>query len=167
MNKSFIVALIAVAVVIGWMAVRVWMRRVPQLSRQDVADEMQLRSERAVQEARESYDVDLDFTPESVKRVEEILAVLHNQHKSSPMERERLVRESLKWGGYIGEVIRRDQPSHWEFDSKVAGKGSLPIVFEREQREECFPVGWCYKRILAGPADNVWHKFLFSTSRTE
>jgi hypothetical protein len=167
MNKTYIGALIVIAIIGGWMAVRAWTRKSPKISGQDVVDEMKVRAGIAVEEAHNTYGVVLDFTPDSVKRVEEILGKLHDQHSATPMEHPRLVKESLKWGGYIGEVIRRDQPSHWELDSKIAGKGSMPIVLEREQREECFPVGWCYKRIVSGPEDNVWHKFLFSTSRIE
>jgi hypothetical protein len=167
MNKPLIGVLIAIAILGGWMAVRAWMRKSPRLSGQGVADDMKRRAEIAVEEANNTYGIVLDFSRDSVQRVDEILGKLHDEHAAASIERQRLVKESLKWGAYIGEVIRRDQPSHWEMDSKVAGKGSLPIVFERKQREECFPIGWCYKRIVSGPEDNVWHKFLFSTSRIE
>ena len=63
----------------------------------------------------------------------------------------------MKWGGYVGEVIKRVRSAEWKLDSDVGGDGSLPIVYD--DNGESFPVRWCYKRIVSGDEDNVWHKF--------
>jgi hypothetical protein len=111
-----------------------------------------------VRTAADEYRKPLDFSPESVKNVEEILGKIHERHLQSPLSNPELVKESLKWGAYIGEVIKTVRPCQWAVDSKGNGAGSFPIVYV--DKSESFPVNWCHKRITIGEEDNVWHKFL-------
>jgi hypothetical protein len=131
-----------------------------RLTNNDLAREMEVRATNAVEIAASEYGIIIDYSPDSVAKVEEILGRIHEQNSNKPLSKNQLVVESLRWGGYIGEVIRRMKPCHWELDSKIAGAGSFPIVFDSE-KHETFPVGWCYKRIVNGPEDNVWHKLHF------
>lgn len=130
----------------------------PSLTTQDVIAEMQSRAQRAVTDAKNEYDVVLDFSPDSVESLESILAQIHASHTADPLSDVELQRHALKWGGYLGEVIKRVRTAEWELDSQINGEGSLPIVFE-DNSGESFPVGWCYKRIGNGDEDNVWTKF--------
>ncbi len=148
-------------VVVAVVAIYVWRHRsgaARPLTDTDLAVEMQSRATQAVETAASEYGIAIDYSADSVAKVEEILGRIHEQHEGEPLPEKQLVKESLKWGGYIGEVIRRMKRCHWELHSKVGGEGSFPIVFENEAHET-FPVRWCYKRISNGPEDNVWHKF--------
>lgn len=116
------------------------------------------RAEAAVGAARNDFGITLDYGPDSVQKVEELLSRESGRYQRGEMSEQDLVRSSMQWGAYIGEVIRRLKPSHWEIDSTIGGDGSFPIVFD-EERHETFPIRWCYKRIKNGPEDNVWHKF--------
>jgi hypothetical protein len=122
-----------------------------------VAEEMWLRARQAIEAAARDFDARLDYSPESVEKVEEILGKIHNRHAQAPLSDFELVRESLRWGAYVGEVIQRVRPCLWALDSVAGGRGSLPVVYG--DRSESFPVRWCYKRIANGEEDNVWHKF--------
>jgi hypothetical protein len=135
-----------------------WNRTIRKLTDKDLALEMQARANQAIEMAESDYGITLDYSAESVVKVEEILGKIHELHESEPLSQDQLIKESLKWGGYVGETIRSIKPCHWELDSRVGGEGSFPIVFESEQHE-IFPISWCYKRIINGPEDNVWHKF--------
>jgi hypothetical protein len=137
-----------------------WRNSNYNLSNNDAVEEMKVRASQAIEIASSEYETSLDYSPESVAKVEEILGKIHERNIKEPISEKQLVKESLRWGGYIGEVIIRIKPCHWELNSKIGGEGSLPIVFENE-KHETFPVGWCYKRIINGPEDNVWHKFNF------
>jgi len=47
----------------------------------------------------------------------------------------------------------------------VAGEKSYPLHW---LGGDSFPVGWCFKRIMNGPEDNVWDKFqVVSKERAE
>lgn len=137
---------------------RIKAARPRQLTNRDVADEMSLRAAQAVEAAAREYGLDFDFSGDSVERVEEILDRIHQRHLAKPLDDRDLTRESLCWGAYVGEVIRRIKPAHWELDSEHSGPGSLPIVYDGGDGQS-FPVRWCAKRIKNGDEDNVWHKF--------
>lgn len=61
----------------------------------------------AVRLAREDHGMTLDFSAESVGRLETILAA------RSPVEQERLEDAARIWGGYFGEVFRRRWAAEW------------------------------------------------------
>jgi hypothetical protein len=152
---------VASSVVLG-LGVWTWLRSQraaegPSLSDIDVNSEMRLRAEHAVEEAARHYDVTLEYNPASVEKVEEILDKIHEKHGRKPLSEPDLVKESLMWGAYIGEVIKKIRPCRWALNSRAGGNGSLPIVFGN--RDETFPVRWCFKRLTNGQEDNVWHKF--------
>jgi len=117
-------------------------------------------ADEAVSRARTEFQIALDFTPDSVGAVEELLGKLHARRAAGEMTDPRLHREAMTWGAYIGEVIRRLKGGHWQKDHPVVGSNRYPIHYEGH---ESFPVGWCGKRIVNGLEDNVWHKFQILT----
>lgn len=122
---------------------------------------MQQRAQEAVERASSEYLILLDFSPASVERVDEILGRLHERHAASEFSNEELTHESMTWGAYVGEVIKKVRPGEWAQDSAVAGPFSLPIVYSDAENSQSFPVGWCRKRIVNGDEDNIWIKFNF------
>ena len=150
-------AIVLIAALFAW---RYFQRpSAPRFTDNDVAEEMKLRAGQAVETAADDFDTSLDYSPESVEHVETILARLHDQYAQTRFDEKRLTKESLKWGGYVGEVIKTQHACNWALDSSVGGDGSLPIVYD--DNGESFPVRWCYKRIVNGDEDNVWHKFTY------
>jgi hypothetical protein len=110
----------------------------------------------AVEVARTRYNTSLDYSPESVALLEaNILQPLHEQHRKETFPLAREKDEAWRWGAYVGEVILRLTAGHWEVDHVAGGPRSYPVVVGRGAS---FPMGWCRKRILNGPEDNVWHK---------
>jgi hypothetical protein len=114
----------------------------------------------AVQVAQEQGKT-LDYSPKSVKIVESILGELHEAHVKGSLSDDQVKVMALRYGAYIGEVLRRTYGGTWATDHSVAGPRSYPI---RWKKHESFPVGWCGKRILNGDEDNVWFKFQVFTS---
>lgn len=127
------------------------------LSNADVIDEMKVRAASAVVDARDKFSTELDYSSGSIEDVERILDKIHRQHLQNPIDDSELTRLKLKWGGYVGEVIKRVRKCEWQLDSKIGDPGSLPVVYEKSG--ESFPVIWCLKRIVNGAEDNVWDKF--------
>jgi len=118
----------------------------------------------AVAIAQAEAGVDLDYSPASVHRVENILAELHNRHLQTPISEREISRLSLRWGAYIGEVMKRVRPGKWRRDSEKIGAGAMPLIFD--SASEAFPCSWVHKRIVDGPDDNVVFKFqVFSDPR--
>jgi len=114
--------------------------------------------------ARREQGVELDFSPASIERIESILSDLHDRHLRTPFPDRELSRLALRWGAYIGEVMKRVRPGKWRRDSENAGVGAMPLIFDGSN--EAFPCSWVYKRIADGPDDNVLFKFqVFSDPR--
>jgi hypothetical protein len=122
---------------------------------EDIQLGMREMADRAVQMAKADHGITLDYTVESVERVESILASLHERHAQQPLLQEQLSQLSVRYGAYVGEVIRREWGGRWEQGHPVAGPGSFPLV---SQGRRSFPINWCFKRITNGAEDNVWHK---------
>jgi hypothetical protein len=112
----------------------------------------------AVDRANSSYGITLDYSPDSVKEVEKLLGVKYDMAKTQPMSEDEMSDAAHLWGSYVGEVMKRLHPAHWERDSAAGGKDALPIVFN-DTREQSFPCAWVYHRLKNGDEDNVWFKF--------
>jgi hypothetical protein len=117
---------------------------------------IQYLSSEAVDVADKCYSIPLDFSVESVKKTEEILAKLHEEYlKKNSQKGVRGL--AMAFGAYIGECIRKtEQGVDWALDHPVGGKKSYPLHWAGE---DLFPMAWCFRRITNGPEDNVWHKY--------
>lgn len=110
----------------------------------------------AVKDAKENNQVVLDYTPNSIQRVENILGQLHDQYVKNPSSISASGLGSA-YGAYIGEVIRRSETgAKWERDDPVGGEKSYPLVWGGGHS---YPMAWCYHRIVNGSEDNVWIKY--------
>jgi hypothetical protein len=102
---------------------------------EDLSHEMKNLAEQAVVDARTVHGIDLDYTPESIQRVEQILSGVYNSKPRGLLSRlfgralsgDDAARLARMYGSYVGESLRRK---------------------------------WCYKRLMNGPEDNIWHKVL-------
>lgn len=126
----------------------------------DLNAEMAALAEEAVKFANKK-GVNLDYSKDSVQRVEQILADLHQSRSKGQLPDSDLDMHAHRFGAYIGEVLRRMHGGHWARDSDVGGPDSFPIHWNGGQT---FPIAWCGKRIINGDEDNVWFKFQVFTS---
>lgn len=136
--------------------------RGPQkLSAANLQAEMIVRAQAAVDTAGQTHGTKLDFTHESIMKVEQILSAISDKHATENFEQKSLIKESLKWGGYIGETIRKRQGGKWELSRQHEGTGGMAIRYKDQNGKDgiSFPVGWCYKRIVHGGEENVWQKY--------
>ncbi|GAV15057.1 hypothetical protein PBN151_5036 [Paenibacillus sp. NAIST15-1] len=95
----------------------------------------------------------LDFSSESIHRVEDILDNYANDYAShddmvKPLDREVWSIAAI-WGIYVGEIMRIElgEACRWE---EVDG-GYLLIAHGAQAN----PIGKAYKRIVNGPEDNI------------
>lgn len=115
----------------------------------------------AVDHAQSAFGVDLDFTPASVEDVEKILAALHSAiprgivrfFKRRPSN-DTLDQLSKMYGGYVGEVFRRQRGGTWSYDTEISPGHLVIALINGESR--IFPPSKVRKRLDNGPEDNVW-----------
>jgi hypothetical protein len=68
---------------------------------------MQAWAAEAVRTAAEDHGMDLDYSPESIPRLETVLAA------RSPVPADQQDQASRLWGGYFGEIFRRRYDAAW------------------------------------------------------
>ncbi len=104
-----------------------------------------------------NFDIKLDYSVESIKLVEDILAKLHEDYKKTK-NREGIDGLAMEFSAYIIEVIERNNLAggQWKVDSIEMGPRTFPYVIDNKRT--IFPVAWCRTRIVKGD-DNVWVKF--------
>ena len=105
----------------------------------------------------EYYKIKLDFSIDSVKRVEEILSYVNNDYKKND-KYEGINGLSLEFAAYIVEVIEKNiVVGEWKRDSREFGKETFP--YDLGNGDIIFPYTWCLKRIYEGETEIIWFKF--------
>lgn len=132
-----------------------------------IGDMMAAYAQDAEEFVRENFKVDLDYSEQSIEVVEAILGALHEQmppelrtqcDEGSPPE---VIDQFAKaFGGYLGEVMRRNWGGHWK-DKSDAFPGELHYTLELATGGDCWPHYKAGKRIVNGAEDNVWNYFQY------
>jgi len=124
-------------------------------------DVMAAYAQDAVDFARNNFNVELDYTNQSIERVEGIAARLYDAkpkgflakvfRKGPTDEQVQGICKAL--GGYIGEVYRRSKGGDWAINQEL---DALGVLFSETW---IFPPAKVYKRLANGPEDNLWIYF--------
>lgn len=118
----------------------------------------------AVRTAQENFGFALDFSEESIQSLETILACLAGTLKTDGTERigegEDAVEHAVKmWGGYLGEVVRRNCGGEWELaeyprQAHADQPTTVPTVVVAGS--QLYPLIKVYRRLTMGEPENVW-----------
>ncbi len=111
-------------------------------------------ADRVVAHAKAKNDVDLDFSRESLKKVDDILGY-YNEHiedYSGEEGEEILWNLAVYFGVYIGETLLRLQLKDNGYDWLVVD--SLPVL-QKDEKNSMSPIAKAHKRILYGAQDSV------------
>jgi len=112
-----------------------------------------------------AFDVELDYSERSIQDVDGILGQLHDEYRRTKSE-EGLQGIALEFGAYLVSVLERHRgPVLWRRDHPDLGADTFPMEW---RGATLFPVGWCLKRIIDGPGDDLVSKWqALVLSRTE
>ena len=95
-------------------------------------------------EVGQIFELNLDFTDNSIKNVEKILSEIHTEYINTQND-EGLNGIAIQFGFYIMETIERNHGKTWfERNHKDFGENSFPFYLNETT---LFPIGWCQKRI--------------------
>lgn len=79
--------------------------------------------------AREAFGVELDYSVESVQRVEQLLGFLHTEYQRTKND-DGLNGLALEFAAYVIKVIERNfSPGTWARDHPDFGPDSFPIAW--------------------------------------
>ena len=107
--------------------------------------------------AREEFRQSLDFTPESIDALDEILVLIGESPELD------LDFEARLWGSYLGEVLRRRYAGSWEMTQYPGGVAAVPAVDVRGSR--LFPMMKVYRRLTIGDDEDLSSFYAMVTER--
>ena len=132
-------------------------KRLEAASFPDLETMMEGYARAAADLAKSQFRRQLDFTPESVESLDEIV-VLVGESPDADLE-----FEVRLWGSYLGEVLRRRYAGCWEMTNypselpngadKDSGPVAVPAVEVRGSR--LFPLMKVYRRLTIGDEDDL------------
>ena len=104
-------------------------------------------AEEAVRQAATSHGMILDFSPESVARLETVLAA------EGPVAGGDLEWATKLWGSYFGEVFRHNHPADWVMSVYPGSTLSMPAL--DVQGSQLYPLLKVQRRLTMGPAEDL------------
>jgi hypothetical protein len=132
-------------------------RTVSQQSFDSLDAMMEAYAQEAVRVAEADHGMALDYTPDSIPRLETVLAARGPVPESEQEEATRL------WGAYYGEVFRRKYPADWimavypgqlnsgraDAETEVA----MPVLDIRGSH--VYPLLKVFRRLTIGPSEDL------------
>jgi hypothetical protein len=113
----------------------------------NLAAMMEGYAQAAVEIAKSEYRQTLDFSPESVSVLDEVIILLS---ESIDID---LDFESRLWGSYLGEVIRIRYAGTWDMTQYPGGQVAVPAVDVRGSR--LFPLMKVFRRLTIGEEEDL------------
>jgi|GEM_PF-1479504 len=116
-----------------------------------------------IERARRNFDVALDFTDASIRKVEALLQQLHLRARNDKPSDAQVFDYAKGLGSYVGEVFRRNHGAEWGV--VALGDDSYPGMRSTHREQLFWPWRRAYNRIVNGPEDNVWHYYQLLVER--
>jgi hypothetical protein len=126
----------------------------------DINSEMKALADFAIKSAGDRYQLDLDYSEQSISRLETILEKIYWGFSGrTELEGEGGLINSTSsiWGSYLGEFMIKRWGGSWNL------KGSRPVVTISEV--DFSPISYVYQKIIGRVRDNVGD-YLFDVNRT-
>jgi len=139
-----------------------------------ISDEMKSMAEQCVKFTRDLLKIHINFEEESLEAIDKIL---DHYYKNRPKGIGKLFRRgpspelvnhmSLLFGGYIGEVIRRNCGGQWKVDTETIPDQEI-ITFE-VYGTKMLPAQEVFKRLRNGEGEraSVWYANLMKKIKQE
>ena len=127
----------------------------------DVNEEMKSTAYFAIKSAKERFGQDLDYTTQSIPRLENLLGHIYwgfSNHAKDEGENGVIFNTAIIWGSYLGEYMRLIWGGKW-----VVKGGVDPII--SIDKIEFSPISMIYQKITSQP-DYSLEDYLMETKRT-
>ncbi len=119
----------------------------------------------AVEFANSHFSVVLNWTDMSVRHVERILSIMHDQLVLAEPSDGEVFHFAKMFGSYVGEVFRRNHGATWGMVN-LFGE-SFPGLKANGHAGLFWPWRRAQNRLLHGPEDNMWHYYQMLIERDD
>lgn len=108
---------------------------------------MHAAADQAVRIAAEDHGMTLDYSPESIARLETVLAA------RAPVPEAVLESETRSWGAYFGEVFRRRHPGEWMMAVYPGRDVAMPAL--NIGGSHVYPLLKVFRRLTMGAGEDL------------
>jgi hypothetical protein len=116
----------------------------------------------AVDTARTHFKIELDWSDQSIKRLESILdRYSRDMAKAQPTDQE-VMNAAKMWGSYLGEVYRKNHGAEWVL---IKHDGHTFPGLQAKSGTLFWPWGKVESRLRNGAEGNIWHYYLHLTGK--
>lgn len=134
------------------------------MSEEDLSEQMADLAEEAVQVAKARFATELDFSTESIEKLERILDGIYRsrarrwaaKHWGGIPGEKKTWGWALLGGAYLGETIRRHWGGQWTHQKNGNPEEALTLWV---RDVPIHPAAKVYHRLVDGPEHNVWHHY--------
>lgn len=123
----------------------------------DLGSMMEGYAEAAAELGSGAFQQNLDFSSDSIERLDGILVQVGDSPELD------LDFEVRLWGSYLGEVLRRRYAGTWEMTPYPGGAVAVPAIDVRGSR--LFPLVKVYRRLTMGEEEDLRSFFSMVTER--
>src|SRR5438874_450406 len=123
----------------------------------DLGAMMEGYAQAAVELAHKEFELELDYSSDSVDVLDDILVVVSESPEKD------LDFEVRLWGSYLGEVLRRRYAGGWEMTQYPGGTVAVPAVDVRGSR--LLPLMKVYRRLTVGEEEDLRSFYNMITER--
>lgn len=114
-------------------------------------------SQEAVAIAKQQYQIELDYSLDSIQQVESILGRLSERYEAEG-SLDQLDHWALVFDAYIVMCLEKSDIQGKILDV-VTPEATVEFSYMIEERWQLNVYQWCYNRIVYGDGDNVWAKY--------
>lgn len=139
-----------------------WSGRGLRLPAPPTAEHAAELAQRAVAAERNINGVELDYTPESLNRVDEILDSFREPGSDAVAE------TIFVFGCYVGEVLVRNAGYEWVDTPPEVARYTFPLtIYRASTAAHANPIGKAFKRVDNGGTDSVAYFYSVFAADTE
>jgi hypothetical protein len=131
--------------------------RLESVTYPDLGSMMEGYARAATEVAKREFKQRLDFSPESIDNLDEILVLVGESPELD------VDFESRLWGSYLGELLRQRYAGSWEMTQYPGGVVAVPAIDVRGSR--LFPLMKVYRRLTVGEEEDLGAFFSMVTER--
>jgi hypothetical protein len=112
----------------------------------DINSDMKAAADYAIRSAKERFGQDLDYSEQSINKLEDLLDQAFQDLSSRPKDentRKVISRTANIWGSYMGELMRQKWGGMW----KLSGSERMVLI----NNIEFFPIKFVYQKLTTHP----------------
>jgi hypothetical protein len=117
-----------------------------------IAEMMENCADRAVKIAHDRFGFELDYSEESLKSLETVLASVSTN--LNLLENDQVEEQVKLWGGYLGEVVRRCWNGGWDLIQYPGGVAAVPTLLI--SGSQLYPLMKIYRKLTMGDRESIW-----------